>query len=356
MDTESFGIFSPIMGLKKDFPVVLIKDAFVEGENVQLKDGMVIRRKMREADLLDGSEDKVQTTDGNPILHYHRIVKRATGIEYLLVFTKKHIYHWNADTPAFDEKWECASDCTNWETVNYNDKVIATNNVDKVLVWTTSGDFVALDDTTNGIEYATSTYLTKAKHLTTYENYLILGYTYENSAYYPQRMRWSDIGDETNWITGNSGSTEVGKSDPITGFGKYQGLLIVFKKYSYFKYWLVATDYIFNGSLISPSIGCLCSGSIINDNKGRLYWYASDKTFKEMAAGTISQAIQTDIVDEIFQTSVELIKNTFIDETGEVCWSIPYDNALNNKLITFKEGKWLQVDMAVPAFGDYHEA
>ena len=355
-DKESFGIFSPVMGEKRDFPVILIQNVFTEGENCLLKDGKIIRRKMREKDLLDGDENKVQTPDGNPIIHYHRIVKRATGIEYLLAFTKRHIYHWNPDTKAFDLKFTCSADCENWETVNYNDKVIATNFLDMVLVWTTAGDFVALDDTTNGIEYETGIYLTKAKHLIVYESYLILGYTYENGNYYPQRMRWNAIGDEADWKTGNSGSAEVGKSDSLMGFGKYQGLLIVFKASSYYKYWLTTdTVLIFNGVFISMKIGCRCSKSIVNDSKGRLYWYASDGTFKEISAGTISQPIQTDIVDLIYQSSVEKIRSEFIDETEEVCWAVPIDNELNNLLLTFKEGKWGQVDMAIPSFGGYLE-
>ena len=142
----------------------------------------------------------------------------------------------------------------------------------------------------------------------------------------------------------------------MKGFGKYQGLLIVFKANSYYKYWLTAdTVLIFNGVFISMTIGCRCSKSIVNDDKGRLYWYASDGTFREISAGIISQPIQTDIVDLIYQTSVENMRSEFIDETKEVCWAVPVDNVLNNKLLTFKELKWGQVDMAIPAFGGYRE-
>ena len=80
-----------------------------------------------------------------------------------------------------------------------------------------------------------------------------------------------------------------------------------------------------------------------------------------MSVGTISQPIQTDIIDKIYQSSVDLIKSKFIDETEEVWWSIPFDNSLNNKVITLKEDVrgnriWGQVDLAIPAFGDYREA
>ena len=434
MDKEIFGIFAPIMGLKKDFPNILISKVFhTDNKNVLLKDGEVHRRKMRLPDLLDNASAKTQTPDTYPIIHYHRIVKRSTGVEYILAFTKAHIYHWNPSSKAFDLKWtnhnivastisfthnaesadtindsasgfvtagfvagdkititgdsdnngdytifevaagvltlidsdvlstEGAGDsvtiianCENWETVNYNDKVIATNGIDFVLVWDTTGNFVALD-TTTGVEYETGIYLTKAKYVTTFENYLILGYTYENGNYYPQRIRWNDIGNETEWITGYSGSAEVGKSDFLSGFGKYQGFLIIFKEKSYFRMWVVATSLVFNMIQLSNEIGCLASHSIVNDDKGRLYWFASDKTFKEISAATISGAIQTDIVDKIYDTSFDLIKGAFIGKTGEVWWTIPVDNALNNKVIAFKEGIWNKLNLAIPAIGSYHE-
>jgi len=436
MDKQSFGIFATIGGLKKDFPVVLISNVFTpDNSNILLKDGKIIRRKMREKNLIDGVGAKVRTTDENPIIHYHTFIKRSTGAQYLLGFTKAHIYCWDWDAKEWVLKWtnhnisvstisfthnaasadtindsgngfvtagfvegdkitvtgdsdnngdytidaevvagvitliasdtlttEAAGDsvtivanCENWETGSYNDKVIATNGIDFVLAWTTSGDFAALD-TATGIEYETGKFLTKAKHLTIYESFLILGYTYENGNWYPQRFRWNAIGQETEWIAVNSGSTEVGKSDFIKGFGKYQGLLIVFKAESYYKYWLTAdTVLVFNGVFISMKIGCRCGKSIVNDSKGRLYWYASDGTFKEISTGTISQPIQTDIVDLIYQTSVEKMRSEFIDLTEEVCWAVPVGNVLNNKLLTFKEGKWGKVDMAIPAFGGYLE-
>lgn len=508
MDKEKFGIFSPVSGIKKNVPIILTLTP--DNLNVLLKDGKILRRKMRKATLLDDDEVKVQTPDGNPIIHYHSFVKRSTGTEYLLAFTKAHIYHWNPTSKAFDLKFACSSDCENWESVSYNDKVIATNNVDKVLVWDTTGDFVALDNTTNGIEYSRgysnetevdetsakdqkvlkvkstsgysandkiivcrggdreeegvvdsvqagvsltlkenltydhtadakttvdadsaqdqkvlnvasttgfsvdefvtindggdreekrkiytiqdgvsltftvdltythtqaqgdvvkgsagqedkveeyeSYYLTKAKHLTVFENYLILGNTYENGSYHYQRVRWNSIGEEAEWLKGTSASMEVGQSDKITGFGHYQGFLIIFKESSYYKVWLVGLPYIFNKIRLSKEIGCQCSHSIINDSKGRLYFYSSEGTFKEMTHGTISDDIQTDIVAKIQPDYVELIKGAFINETEEVMWSIPVESDKNNKVISFKEGKWLILDLAIPAFGEFKEA
>ena len=666
MDKEKFGIMSPVSGLQKNIPIILALTP--DNINVLLKDGKILRRKMREATLLDDDGVKVQTPDANPIIHYHHFIKRLDGSEYLLAFTKAHIYHWNPTSKEFDLKFTCSANCENWETVSYNDKVIATNNVDKVLVWDTTGDFEALDDTTNGIEYSrgysnetnvdetsakdqkvlkvastsgyaaddkiiidrggdreeegvvdsvqtgesltlkenltydhtvdakttvinsaaisentiafigritrddiafvdggededtittvagdfvaagftigcvitvsgsasndgeytitgvvsdtlnvvtgsltaedagnsitifdsnpdtitdsgsgfltagfkagdliivsgstsnngtyaidsvvagtitlisgnnlvfeaagptvnidavnaagqkvlnvtsttgfsedefvtinaggdraetrkiytiqdgvsltftvdltythtqaqgdevvgsagqedkveeyTSYYLTKAKHLTVFENYLIVGNTYEHTSYHFQRARWNSIGEEANWLTGTRGSMEVGQSDKITGFGHYQGFLIIFKEGSYFKVWLVGIPYIFNKIRLSKEIGCQCGASIINDSKGRLYWYSSEGTFKEISVGTISDDIQTDIIAKIQPAYVELIKSAFINETEEVLWSIPVESDKNNTLVSFKEGKWLIIDSAVPAFGEFGE-
>jgi len=433
MNKEKFAIFSPVSGLQKNIPIILTLTP--DNINVLLKDGKILRRRMREATLLNDDGVKAQTPDANPIIHYHQFVRRSDGTEYLLAFTKRHIYHWNPDTKAFDLKFTCSDDCENWETASYNDKVIATNNVDKVLGWDTTGNFVALDDVDNGIEYSrsysnetnvngdsdegqpvllvastsgyddgdkviinrggdreeegiikedgitenvsiefvenltydhsavqedkvekcTSYYLTKAKHLTVYENYLILGNTYENEIYHYQRARWNSIGEEANWLTGSKGSMEVGQSDKITGFGHYQGFLIIFKENSHFKVWLVGFPYIFNKMQLSTEIGCKCSHSIINDSKGRLYFYSSEMTFKEISAGTISDDIQTDIIAKIQPAYIHLIKSTFLNETEEILWSIPVESDSNNKVVSFKEGKWLILGLSISAFGEFRE-
>jgi len=429
---ELFGIFSPVLGEKHDFPVILLdKTVQTQNMNIVRKYGEVRRRQMREPDMLNGSGDKTQTPDTFPILHYHRFVKRSTAMEYVLAFTKAHIYLWNTGTKAWDVKFVCKSDCTEWDTVSYNDKVIATNNVDMVLVWDTTGYFMPLQNTTatnitaatkadpcqitaaahglttgdrvfiknvggmtevnnlqfvvtvidvdnftldginssayttytsggtvvefQGIEYAASTFLTKAKFVTTFENYLILGYTYENGVSYPQRIRWSDIGDETDWSSGDAGSKETEGSDFLMGFKIYNGQLIIFKELSTIRQWLIATSEVWNWVVLPGGIGNLSNHSIVEDPDGRVYWFASDMTFREMELGEISQNIDP-IVKLIEPSSAHLVYGKFIDETGEIWWSIPYSNALNSKVLTYKNGSWGEIDIATPCFGDYFEA
>ena len=430
-DKQLFGIFSPLLGEKQDFPTILLdKTVQIENENIIRKYGEVRRRQMREPDMLDSSDDKYQTPDTNPILHYHTFTKRTTGTQYVLAFTKAHIYLWNTATKVWDTKFVCSADCTEWDTVSYNDKVIATNNVDMVLVWDTTGYFIPLQNTTaititaatkadpcavtagthglttgdrvyiksvvgmteinnlqfvvtvvdvdnftlgvdssayttytsggtvvefEGIEYSAATFLTKAKYVTTFENYLILGYTTEAGAAHPQRERWSDIGDETDWSSGDAGSSETEGSDFIKGFKIYNGQLLIFKEISVIRQWLVATSDVWNWVVLPGGIGLLSNHSIVETPDGRIYFLASDMTFREMETGEISQDIDP-IVKLIEPSSDYLVYGIYIDSTGEIWWSIPYDNALNNKVLTFKNRSWGELDLAIPAFGSYKEA
>lgn len=430
---QKFGIFSPVLGIKKDFPTILLdKTIQVDNSNILVKYGEVHRRQMREPDMLNGSDAKSQTPDTFPILHYHRFVKRSTAAEYILAFTKAHIYCWNASTKVWDLKFTCSADCTEWDTVTYNDKVIATNNVDLVLKWDTTGYFLPLQNTTTknitgaskanpcsitcvghgyatgsriwitsvggmtelnnlqfvitstgadtftldgidssayttytsggtalkfeGIEYATGLFLTKAKYVTTFENYLELGYTYENGISHPQRIRWSDVGNETLWKTGDAGSNETEGADFIKGFKIYAGQLIIFKEKSRIKQWLISTSEVWNWVVLPGDIGLLSNHSIVEDPDGRVYLLASDITFREMEAGEISHDIDP-IVKLIEPSSAHLVQGVYIEKTGEIWWSIPYDNALNNKVITYnKNGSWGELGLDISCFGDYHEA
>jgi len=42
-----------------------------------------------------------------------------------------------------------------------------------------------------------------------------------------------------------------------------------------------------------------------------------------------------------------------VNETEEVLWSNPVGSDKNTTLVSFKEGKWLIIDSAVPAFGEF---
>ena len=433
-EKQLFGVFSPILGEKKDYPSILLdKTIQVDNRNIYRQYGEVHRRLMRLADMLNSEEAKSQTPDTFPILHYHTFIKRSTGMQYFLCFTKAHIYLWDTDNKEWDLVFTCQSDCTEWDTQTYNDKIIATNNVDMVLKWDASGYFIPLQNTTpttitaaskenpchitaaghglttgdrvfikncggmtqinnlqfvvtvdsvdifsldgidstgyttytsggtvvefEGIEYDTGKFLTKSKYVTTFENFLILGWTTEDSpaVIYPQRIRWNCIADETDWKSAGSGAKETEGHDRIVGFKIYDGVLIIFKEKKRIAQTLVPTSAIWNWSVLPGNIGLMSNHSIVEDADGRVYWLANDLSIREMQEGEISKDIDP-IVKLIEPSSAHLTYGIFIEETGEIWWSIPYSNALNNKVITCKDlSNWGELDLAVSAFGSYQE-
>ncbi len=355
---EQYGILSPVLGIQEAMPSILLNDAnFPEMTNARFYNGEVWRVRGRAAELKDGDDVKVQAPDGNPIIHYHYYLKRATGSAYLLVFTKANVYYWNPIALEFTSVFECSEDCDMWSTAGYNDKVIATNNVDFVQEWSgnVSAGFTALDDTTDGIEYGSSIYLTAAKFVTTFQNFLILGYTTENGVIYRKRIRWNAIGDESSWNTGDAGSAELAGNDDITGFAKRQDRLFVFKQDSIIQFWAVSTDLVFNGSIYSPNYGCPAPKSIVETPEGHIFYYASDRTFKEIDGTEISKPVNKTLT-QIPANLTEGIEGKYSWDNRVVLWAYPEGPVEeNNRVFTYDHlaNRWGKESKHVNAFGEY---
>lgn len=360
-----FGLLSPTAGVREDFPSIFLDKSFApESENTFIRYGEIHRMRMRLKELLDASNDKVQTPDANPVIKYYRHVT-TSGIEYLFGFTKAHAYLWSTSSKAWGTRHTCGSDCTHWSVASYKGKVIATNGVDKVLVWsdtTQATSFAALDGS-DGLDLdGGSTYLTAAKYVVIYENYVILGYVTEGGTVYPYRLRWCTLGDETDWDESGSGDTgvlNIKYSDYIMGFSTYGNTfeyLIIFQKNSIDRMWLVEGSVIFNKAPLSSKVGLLAPDSIVKDMAGDLYFLANDFSIRELNKGIVSGPIDK-TVKSINPEYAEYACATFIDEYNQLQWSIPYGSGAtgNNKVIAYPPDskKWAAHDLAISAFGDY---
>lgn len=161
---ERFGILSPALGQRMDIPAVLIPSAFTyDNLNVRLVNGEVRRSTKPEKELVEDPDTDpdlalVPVTDGNPILELF-FFEKNDGTKYLFAFTKANIYYWNGTSYAWERKWVCSGDCTDWSVCQYNDLVIATNYVDVPLCCAGTGLFLPLSETNT---YSTGTcYITK---------------------------------------------------------------------------------------------------------------------------------------------------------------------------------------------------
>jgi len=366
---QKYGILSDFMGDREDVPNIKMSSAFMPSSSgVFLQRGLL--RSMPGANtgaFVDAVPTKVQTTDGNPIIRIWRHVS-AAEIEYEFVFTKAHIYKWDETTKLYSTFWTCTGDCTLWDTVSIDGKIIATNGVDFVLVWdeTTPGTIFVPLGSAAGIDLdgAGTNLLQKARYCATCEGYLILGATTENGELHARRERWSDYNDVSSFNVNGEGDTyfkdfPVG-SDVLKGFGNYSyggtNYLVVFKGESIYAQWLVESLDVWNIDRLAGNVGLLATHSVCNDKEGNLYYFASDYTVRKFRGGIISMGKDVTIrgLNVTYQDHIE---SAFIDSYNQIWWSIPssLSSTGNDKVIALNldYNIWHEYPWSIRAFGDW---
>lgn len=335
--------------------------------------------------------------DGNVPLKLVRFVLPDDSTEKLIAFTKLNIYYyyedgttqeWRNIKPLVDDTLTenesgyggqiTLTECTYWDVCLYGNYICVTNGEDKPMFWSgiANGDFnyfqvfdTRIDSAVNG------QYITKAKFIASYCDYIMLGNVTLSSGTGSgsDSVYWSNIGDavlEGGFIQGaapepgrsnDAGNMEITGDGEITGgMALYRGTLIVFKRYSIRKVWFTASTIPFSQDEQSPSVGCEAPGSVIHDKDGNLYFYGSDKLFREINYGSISNAIP--VTSRFINDSlVGKIVSTYIKDYNEIWWAVPAGSiaganielADNNIVLCFSNGKWVVRDIQVVAFGYY---
>lgn len=362
---QKFAVLSPELqrGVYADIPHLLLPHAFQpDSLNTFVHFGCIERMRGRLKELCESDgTTHVQTPDGNPILAYHRHITK-TGLNYLHAATKAHIYLWSTSLYAWQTRFTCGSDCTEWSFVSYGGRVVATNNIDLVQYWvdSTPGTNFADLDGASGLDLGGATYLTRAKYVAEQEGYLLFGFTTEGGSVFPTRVRWSSYNDSDDYDetgSGDTGAKDFAGRDHMIGFGHYGSLLIVFKRQSVHEMELSISDLVWRTGPVYKSIGCLASKSIVNDGLGRLYWWASDYTIREFRSGVVSDAIDP-ILKGVSSDVEGIVQSTFISEYNQLFFAIPYgaDQATNNRIVAYSpedEQRWEIHNFAVQAFGQY---
>lgn len=368
LKAQRFGIISDILGVAEDVPTVKISTAFSpSASGMFLQYGLARTMPGAAATFLDNAGDAVQTPDENPIIHfwYHT---SAAGIEYVFVYTKAHAYIWNDTTKTYTTLHTCASDCTLWDTVSIDGRIISTNNIDKVQVWleSTPGTAFAPLGSASGLDLGDGTYITKAKYLNTCENYLWLLGTTEGGVAYPRRGRWSSYGNVIDFDPTGTGDTRyrdfLEGSDIIKGSGKYTykgvDVLVIFKGLSTFLAWLVESDDVWNMTRAEGNVGLLATHSVANDRDGHLYYMGSDYTVRKLHHGKISQRIDKTIKG-LSVTYEDNIEATFIDQYNQIFWSIPSSagSTGNDKVVAYNIdfNNWHTYPFTIRAFGQWSQ-
>jgi hypothetical protein len=315
-----------------------------------------------------------------PIIAYHRHVKRSNSDEHIIIGTKYHLLLWQQVDKSMILKYTVGShggstaNCLRWEITDHLRDVVATNNTDKVLWWnvddSSSNSFVPLDDATNGITVNDGpTYLTKCKHLFSFERYLFLGHTTEGGEAYPQKIRWASLGTGTDEGGANSdidfddtGAGDAGakefstSSGQLMGFARHGDDLVISKTDSMHRAWLVTSDTVFEWQEYTLKVGNLSADSLVNDKAGRLFWLASDLTIREIETPKpISTAVDLTI-KQLNSSMAEYCQATFIDEFDEIWWAFAGGGSeTNDTVVGFHpdSGRANIHKFPIRAFGDF---
>jgi len=320
------------------------------------------------------------TVDGSiligatPVIKYHYYRKPSTKTETLFLATKYHIWSWNYTAKTLTLKFTCLTPANvkRWQFVTHSDfNVYATNNVDLVQyldcgetgytpAQAMAASFANLGSA-RGIDIDGTNYIIKAQIIISYQSYLILGYvTYENENVYNNRIHWSSRADTSDWDITGSGDAGLkdftNNSDVLTGFGKWNDYMVAFKENTHYTGWLVTDDTVFNWREEDLKVGAIGPDSITNDKQGRLYWFASDFSIREIRTQSeISLPIKATLLN-IAPDYAEYVQAKYIPEYRAVYFAIPYGvTEVNNKVVEFNTdtGNFFTYDIEICAFGDY---
>lgn len=302
-----------------------------------------------------------------PVLKYHRHIKHGTGTEHLLLGTKYHILLWLQSDRSLTVKFTCGADVKRWEIVDHLRNVYATNNVDYVQWWnvdsSVANSFASLGSATGIVYNSALKKLTKAKHIASHGLRLHLGYLTEDGTVQPQKDRWASLAtggasidfDEDG--AGDAGAKAFMDTPGfLMGYAKHRSDLIVAKSDSMFRGWITTDDTVYNWDELELKVGCLSADSLVNDKAGRLYWAGSDLTIREIETPD-PISTQADITFKGLNTAqAEFIQATYIDEFGEIWFSISSgDSDTNDTTVAFHpdSGRSAIYDIPIRAFGDF---
>lgn len=366
---QQFGILSDIMGTYEATPSVKLPTTLMpESSGVFLKYGAIKAMPGAANAIQDANFAKVQTPDGYPVIHFHRHISGET-IEYLFCYTKAHVYYWDEENKQYDTFFTCSADCTMWNSVSVDNKIISTNNVDLVQVWdeTTPATVFAPLDTVAGLDLdGGGTFLTKAAHVIAYENFVWFFDTTEGGTHYPNRGRWCTGEDITDYDVNGAGNT--GAKDFAAEYGRikgcghynYQGadILVVFKEQTYFPVWLVEDDRVWFIGNAQGNVGLLAAHSIVNDAEGHLYWIGGDYAVHQFRGPVLSMAIDK-TMKSLYIPNQDDIEAAYIKEYNHLWWSVPTNGTSesNDKIIAYNlnYGIWHHFPFAYRAFGNWFQ-
>ena len=248
---------------------------------------------------------------------------------------------------------------------NAENKYIFTNGVDPVQAWSGSGNIAALSGLSGALEGTSDTALSCCRCLVYFNNFLILGNTKEGGIVYPQRIRWSQVGNISKWTNETDGSGQAGYADITDGSDQIQAMcslknyLIVYKERSIHILSYSGGDVVFSKEPAIMEVGLIAPGAIANLGIQHVFIgnddiYAYDLVQPKKIGTKIAKdffrlldpSYKTNIVSSINKQDTEILfAFTSINSTSHT-----NDMAL---VINYQTGAWSIRELPMTSFGEW---
>lgn len=219
-----------------------------------------------------------------------------------------------------------------WKFVQFGKVLIGANGNDKLQAWTigTSTTFADL-----AVEAPTTRFVTVVRDFVVAAN--------ESSE--PNSVYWSDINDETNWV---SGPTSQSDFQDIADGGNIQGLTggeygLVFLEKAIYRMSYIGSPLFFQFDAISRTLGCFEANSIIQ--KGSLTFFLSDDGFYICDGQNVTpigaEKVNRWFFDDVDEGNLDKMSAAIDPERNIVAWC--YANTSGGQSIlayNFQTNRW----------------
>jgi len=292
------------------------------------------------------AEDALPSSDGykplpslqeqtNALTYYCRgafSTKSQTGVAFNYAGDEKNLYLLSNDVwSEINEGTEVTSTASasdaytvaendNWEWSKWGENVIAVGGAES----TSPLPKIAALDGTRFFDLGGTP--PRAQHIAVVRNFVMMGNLYESAAKYPNRIRWSGINDETNWITDRAAQADY--QDLVGNGGFIQSIRggeygLIFQERSIWRMDYSGPPEIFRLDEM-PGIGTPAKNSIIQRGEA-CFFYGNDGFYVTMAGGQ-PQPIGRHVLDKFVENDFDLNNSHRMvgaeDKVRKVLWWI----------------------------------
>ncbi len=195
----------------------------------------------------------------------------------------------------------------------------------------------------------------KGKFVREYENHLFIGRLDTN----PQWIQCSDLGDPTNWATGDASIIQLVQTpDWVSGFAILRRMLVVLKERSIWGVTYLGTgEFIYRTEKLVSGIGCIAPKTII-EKETEVIFLGPDNiySFNGIDVVPIGDSVKP-ILNNLSPQYKPYSCAILIEENKEIRFAVPYGGSITNNLeliYNYDLKTWTTSNFTIKSYGYYN--